>query len=85
MSTQTLASHEHALEYFRRAREKSRLSHAYLLVGAPGSGKIRFSLDFCRWSDDALASWWRSASGNILDCILLYFDGCRLIVWQFLS
>ena len=48
MSTQTLSSHEHAREYFRRAREKSRLSHAYLLVGAPGSGKIRFSLDFCR-------------------------------------
>ncbi|MCH2365195.1 MAG: DNA polymerase III subunit delta', partial [Planctomycetes bacterium] len=48
MSTQTLSSHEHAREYFRRAREKSRLSHAYLLVGAPGIGKARFCLDFAR-------------------------------------
>lgn len=27
-------------EFFRRAFEQRRLSHAYLFVGAPGSGKI---------------------------------------------
>ena len=32
-------SHKAALEYLRRAHEQNRLAHAYLICGAPGSGK----------------------------------------------
>ena len=32
-------SHTAALEYLRRAHEQNRLAHAYLISGAPGSGK----------------------------------------------
>lgn len=48
MSAQTLSTHEQAREYLQKAREKARLSHAYLLVGSAGSGKLGLSLDFCR-------------------------------------
>ena len=48
MISQPLPSHDQAREYLRKAREKGRLSHAYLLVGAPGAGKLRFCLDFAR-------------------------------------
>lgn len=45
---QSSSSHEHAREYFRKAIEKGRLSHAYLLAGPPGSGRKEFCLDFAR-------------------------------------
>ena len=48
MISQPLPSHDQAHEYLRKAREKGRLSHAYLLVGAPGTGKTRLCLDFAR-------------------------------------
>jgi DNA polymerase III subunit delta' len=34
-----------ALEYLRRAHEKSRLAHAYLISGPPGSGKQQLAAD----------------------------------------
>lgn len=48
MISQPLPSHDQAHEYLRKARERGRLSHAYLLVGAPGTGKTRLCLDFSR-------------------------------------
>ena len=38
-------SRKTALEYLRRAHEQSRLAHAYLITGPPGSGKQLLSAD----------------------------------------
>ncbi len=37
-------SYERAVELIDRAREKGRLAHAYLIMGAPGSGKERLAM-----------------------------------------
>ena len=34
-----------ALDFFRSARERNRLAHAYLITGAEGSGKRRLAAD----------------------------------------
>jgi DNA polymerase-3 subunit delta' len=50
-----------ALEYLRRAHERGRLGHAYLISGPPGSGKRRLASDISNLvsgaqSDDVFAS-----------------------------
>lgn len=41
-------SPETALDYLRRAHEQNRIGHAYLISGAPGSGKRRFVDEIAR-------------------------------------
>ena len=48
MMNKTSSSNEHVSEYFSKAMEKGRLSHAYLLAGPAGSGKTELCLDFAR-------------------------------------
>src|ERR1700730_1534982 len=37
-----------ALEFLRRAHEQNRLAHAYLITGAPGSGKELLAAELAR-------------------------------------
>src|SRR5438876_11998365 len=39
-------SSESALEYLRRAHQRDRIAHAYLISGAPGSGKRTLAANF---------------------------------------
>ena len=48
MMSQASSTNEHVREYFSKAVEKGRLSHAYLLAGPAGSGKTGLCLDFAR-------------------------------------
>src|SRR5438105_12567304 len=44
-----------ALEYLRRAHEKNRLGHAYLITGSPGSGKQLLAADLASLVNGTLA------------------------------
>ncbi len=48
MMNQASSTNEHVGEYFTKAMEKGRLSHAYLLAGPADSGKTGLCLDFAR-------------------------------------
>lgn len=48
MNHQPPSSHKDARDYFRKAMEKGRLSHAYLLAGPPGSGRKQLCIDFAK-------------------------------------
>lgn len=45
-----------ALEYLRRAHEQSRLAHAYLISGPPGSGKQQLAADLASLANGTKAS-----------------------------
>ena len=48
MWSQASSTNEHVREYFSKAVEKGRVSHAYLLAGPAGSGKTGLCSDFAR-------------------------------------
>jgi DNA polymerase-3 subunit delta' len=48
-------SRSDAFEYLRRAYEKGRLAHAYLISGSPGSGKRRLASDLSNCVTDGTA------------------------------
>lgn len=48
MMDQAFSNNEHVSEYFNKAVEKGRVSHAYLLAGPAGCGKTGLCLDFAR-------------------------------------